>query len=291
MSLLEGSLTLRAAPKITPDEFTAFREFIYQISGIDIPERRQYLIENRLGPRVKELRLPSFGEYLKYLKFSREKQAELERLFELITTNETSFFRDQRQLDVVRDKLLAPLLEAQEKAGRKELRIWSAGCSSGEEPYTLAIMLHELLRMKILGWRIDIMAHDLSPAMIARAKLGVYGDYSFKTTPPDMVERYFIKKPEGFEVHPKVKKLVRFGTINLNSPPAIKVLPKSHIVFCRNVIIYFDQEMKKKVLASFYDNLVPGGHLVLGHSETIHGVSRVFTPVHHPGGIVYRREG
>lgn len=291
MSLLSGSLTLRSTPKVTPEEFTALREFIYGLTGIDIPAQRQYLIENRLGPRLADLKIPSFGEYLKYLKFSRDKDTELKQLYELITTNETSLFRDTKQLEVVRDKLLAPLLDNLEKAGKKELRIWSAGCSSGEEPYTLAIMLHELLRVKLMSWRIDIMAHDLSPAVVRKAQAGLYGEYSFKTTPPDIVERYFTKKPEGFEIKPNVKRLVRFATLNLNDQAAIKALPKSHIVFCRNVIIYFDLEMKKKVLSGFYDNLVPGGHLVLGHAETIHGVSRVFTPVHHPGGIVYKREG
>ena len=285
MSLLSGSLTLRSAPKVTPEEFTALREFIYGLKGIDIPVQRQYLIENRLGPRLSELKLASFGEYLKFLKFSREKDAELKQLFELITTNETSLFRDTKQLDVVRDKVLAPLLEELEKSGKKELRIWSAGCSSGEEPYTLAIMLHELLRVKLMSWRIDIMAHDLSPAMVRKAQVGVYGEYSFKTTPPEILDRYFTKKPEGFEIKPNVKRLVRFATLNLNA------LPRSHVVYFRNVIIYFDMEMKKKVLSGFYDNLVPGGNLVLGHAETIHGVSRVFTPVHHSGGIVYKREG
>ncbi|EPR43790.1 MCP methyltransferase, CheR-type [Desulfovibrio sp. X2] len=291
MTLLTGSLTLRTTPKISPEEFKGLREFIYGLTGIDIPEQRQYLVENRLGPRLKELSLKNFGEYLQHLRFSRDKQAEVDRLFELITTNETSLFRDTRQLDVVREQVLATLIAQAEASGRKELRIWSAGCSSGEEPYTLAIMLHELLRVKIIGWRIDIMAHDLSPAMVAKAKAGVYGEYSFKTTPPDIIEKYFIKKPEGYEVHPKVKKLVRFATLNLNDSAAVKALPRSHVVFCRNVIIYFDQEMKRKVLAGFYDNLLPGGHLVLGHSETIHGVSRVFTPKHHPGGIIYQREG
>jgi len=124
MSLLSGSLTLRSAPKVTPEEFTALREFIYGLTGIDIPAQRQYLIENRLGPRLGELHIPSFGEYLKYLKFSREKDAELKQLFELITTNETSLFRDTKQLEVVRDKLSRRSSKAWRSPGRRS-------CASG----------------------------------------------------------------------------------------------------------------------------------------------------------------
>jgi len=177
-----------------------------------------------------------------------------------------------------------------QKKGQKELAIWSAGCSSGEEPYTLAIMLHELLKISIIGWRIRITANDISQAVLARAREGLYGEHSLRSTPPEIVERYFTKEPGGLRIHPKVKKLVDFQHLNLNDAPALKRVPRSRIVFCRNVIIYFDLEMKKRVLSAFYDNMLPEGHLVLGHSESIHSVSRTFKPIFGQGGIVYQRQ-
>lgn len=285
-----GSLSLRQTPKITESEFKDFRDFIYSQTGIDIPLRRKYLLENRLGNRLNELKLRSFAEYYKMLKFSPQKDRELNFLFEKITTNETSFFRDQRQLDVFRDFVLAEWLKKQTAVNKKELNIWSAGCSSGEEPYTLAMILHEVLKMSVIGWRINITANDLSPAMVAKAKRGMYSKYSFKTTPDEMIKRYFTEESTGYKIHPKVQKLCSFGLINLNNQMATKRVPKSQIIFCRNVIIYFDDEMKKRVLNAFYDNLVPGGYLVLGHSESIHKLTRAFKPIVKIGGIVYQKQ-
>lgn len=286
-----GSLTLRKTPRISDAEFADLRSFIYEATGIDIPERRKYLLENRLGSRLSELNLKTFADYSKYLRLSSGKDKELIHLCEKITTNETSFFRDIKQLEVFRDHVLADVVEAQQQSGRKELNVWSAGCSSGEEPYTLGIMLHELLRMSIIGWRIRISANDISAAMLEKARRGVYNQYSFKTTPQEMLDKYFTKEPDGFKVHPKVQKLVQFASLNLNDRTALKRVPKSQIIFCRNVIIYFDEEMKKKVINAFYDNLVPGGYLILGHSESIHKFSRVFKPIIKPGGMFYRKEG
>jgi chemotaxis protein methyltransferase CheR len=283
-------MNLRKSPKITDQEFKDLRDFIYQLTGIDIPDHRKYLLENRLGARLTELRLNSYAEYYKYLRHSPDKTRELSTLFEKVTTNETSFFRDTRQLEIFQEHFLDPLLKDQAAKPKKELRVWSAGCSSGEEPYTLAIMLHEVLRMSIIGWNIAITANDLSPAMVAKARRGVYNEHSLRTTPEDVVKRYFTKEPGGYKVHPKVQKLVSLGLINLNNQAAVKRVPRSHVVFCRNVIIYFDDEMKKRVIGAFYDNLLPGGYLVLGHSESIHKVSRAFKPVIKPGGIVYQKQ-
>ncbi|MFW5486992.1 MAG: CheR family methyltransferase [Desulfovibrio sp.] len=285
-----ASLSLRQTPKISDTEFKDFQEFIYSQTGIDIPLKRKYLIENRLGKRLNELKLKSFGEYYKYLRYSANKDKELDFLFEKITTNETSFFRDQRQLDVFRDFVLADWIKQQTAANKKELNIWSAGCSSGEEPYTLSMILHEVLKMSIIGWKINITANDLSPAMIIKARRGLYSKYAFKTTPADIVKRYFTEDKGGYKIHPKVQKLCSFGLINLNDPAAAKRVPKSQIIFCRNVIIYFDDEMKKRVLKAFYDNLVPGGYLILGHSESIHKLTRAFKPIVKIGGIIYQKQ-
>ena len=285
-----GGLSLRKTAKISADEFKLLADFIYQNTGISIPEKRKYLLENRLGARLKELNLNSFKEYHDYLKFDKNRSLEMDKLCEKVTTNETSFYRDVRQLNVFQNDVLKEILKKQEDAGKKELNIWCAGCSSGEEPYTLAIMLNEVLGMGIISWKIKISAYDLSPAMLRKAKEGLYTDYALRTTPKGIITKYFDKDGEGYRVKPRIKKLIQFAPINLSDKLAVKRVPRSQIVFCRNVIIYFDDPMKKQVIGSFYDNLLPDGYLFLGHSESIHKLSTAFKPVMKPGGICYHKE-
>lgn len=287
--LSPSSLTLRRNAKISAEEFTELRQFIYDKIGISIPERRKYLLENRLGSRLRALNLKSFKEYTNYLKKGTDRLKEMVRLCEKITTNETFLYRDTKQLAVFQDHILKEVLKKQAETGKKELHIWSAGCSSGEEPYTLAIMLHEVLGMSIIGWKIRITANDLSPAMLVKAKKGIYGEYAIRTTPPEILKKYFTQTDQGYEVIPRVKKLVSFGPINLSDVRACRRIPSSNIVFCRNVIIYFDDKMKGQVVNAFYDNLNPGGYLFLGHSESIHKLGTQFVTTIKPGGMAYAK--
>lgn len=290
MSLFSSSISLRKGIAITDEEFVQLRDFIYEKSGIFVDEKRKYLFESRFRKRLQELGLSSFGDYLKYVKFDSRRKEELLVLFELITTNETSFYRDIKQLESFQNNVLAEVLESQRKAGRLELNIWSAGCSSGEEPYTLAILLHETLGMEISRWRIRITAVDISMAMIKKAREGLYTEYAMKTTPEEAQKKYFTKETGGWRIKPEIAKLVDFKPMNLNEPAAVKRVARSQIVFCRNVIIYFDEAMKKRVINAFYDNLLPGGYLMLGHSESLHKITKAFKPVFHPGTIAYKKE-
>lgn len=188
-----GNLSLRKSPKMSNNEFKELTAFIYDKTGIAIPERRKYLIENKLSKRLEELKLSSYADYVKYLKFSPQKESEFKKLCELITVNETSFFRDIKQLTLFRNVILPEIIQKREKEGKKEIKIWSAGCSSGEEPYTLGIILHEILKMSIISWRIQIYANDISPAVLMKARKGVYNQYSLRTTPDNMLEKYFYK--------------------------------------------------------------------------------------------------
>jgi chemotaxis protein methyltransferase CheR len=287
-SLFSKSTTLRKGVKITDEEFIQLRDFIYEKSGIFVDEKRKYLFESRFSRRLGELGLTRFTDYIKYLKLDRGQ--ELKQLFEMVTTNETSFCRDTKQLDSFRDTLLKEVLDRQRQAGRYELNIWSAGCSSGEEPYTLVFLLLETLKAEIARWKINITAVDLSEEMIAKARAGIYTEYSFKTTPDEIRKRYFKEVEGGWELDQRIRKLVKFMPMNLNDSLALKRTPRSHIVFCRNVIIYFDDAMKRKVVQAFYDNLLPGGYLLVGHSESLHKVSQSFKPVHNAGAIAYKKE-
>ncbi len=283
------SITMRKPVAISDEEFKQLRDFIYDQSGIFIAENRKYLLENRLAGRLKDLNLKSFGEYYYFLRYDANRRQELNRLFESVTTNETSFFRNPPQLRVFQEKVLREVLDAQRSAGQKRLHIWSAGCSTGEEPYTLAIIILETLRAEASSWNIKITANDLSEAVLQSARRGVYNEYTLRTTPKELIGKYFTKEDVAYKIKPEVKRLVSFGQINLSDRVGVKRVERSQIVFCRNVIIYFDDEMKKKVISLFYDNLLPGGFLLIGHSESLHNISRAFSPVHHPGAIVYKK--
>ncbi len=288
--MLSGSSTpFRKDLQISDEEFLQLRDFIYQVCGIFIAENRKYLVENRLSNRIKELNLKSYSEYYNFLRFDNSRKEELNRLFEVVTTNETSFFRNPPQLKVFQDYVLKEVIDECRKTGRKRLRIWSAGCSTGEEPYTLAIILYEVLKSEIRSWDIKITANDLSEAVLAAARRGIYNEYALRTTPPEIVSAYFTKDGNFYKIKPELKQLVSFGQINLSDKDQLRRVEKSQIVFCRNVIIYFDDDMKRKVISAFYDNLEPNGMLLIGHSESLHNISRAFKPEHHTGTIVYRK--
>lgn len=290
MSLFSSSMTLRAATPISDAEFKELRDFIYQRSGIWVDEKRKYLFENRFHKRLATLGLKSFGDYVKLLKFDPRSAEEMKTLWEIITTNETSFFRDIKQLESFQKVILGEILAEQRKKGKFELNIWFAGCSSGEEPYTLAMLISESLGLDLPKWKVLIMAVDLSPAMIAKAKEAAYGDYAFKTTTEEQKKKYFTPVGANLKVKPEIARMVSFQQMNLNDDAAVRRVPKSQIVFCRNVIIYFDDTMRAKVARVFYDNLLPGGYLLLGHSETLHRISTAFRPKFIPGAMAYRKE-
>ena len=277
--------------QITDEEFLQLRDFIYQQCGIFIAENRKYLVENRLSNRIKDLNLKSYSEYYNFLRFDASRREELNKLFEVVTTNETSFFRNPPQLKVFQEYVLGEVIAACRQSGKKRIRIWSAGCSTGEEPYTLAIILHEVLKSEIASWDIKITANDLSEAVLTAARRGVYNEYALRTTPPEIIRNYFTKEGTTYKINQPLKRLVSFGQINLSDRDQLRRVEKSQIVFCRNVIIYFDDEMKRKVIGAFYDNLEPNGMLLIGHSESLHNISRAFKPEHHTGTIVYRKLG
>lgn len=289
-SLFSKTISLGKELKITDSEFASLRDYIYEQCGIYIADNRKYLLENRLANRLKKLSLKDFGEYYYYLQYDSNRVHEQKRLFEVITTNETSFYRNPPQLKVFQENILPAVIDAQRKKGLKSLRIWSAGCSTGEEPYTLAMIISEVMRAEVRSWDIRITANDLSPRVLDSARKGVYSEYSLRTTPKEIVERYFEPEGGGYAVRPEIKKLVSFGPLNLKDRQHLKSVERSEIVFCRNVIIYFDDEMKKQVINAYYDNLVPGGYLVIGHSESLHNISRAFKPIHYPGAIIYQKE-
>ena len=274
---------------MTLEEFLMIRDFIHEKSGIFFAENKMYLVQNRLEKRMAELAMKNVRDYFYHVKYDVS-QKEFNRLMVLMTTNETSFYRNEPQLICFSEEVL-PLI-VQEKMrlkGARTLRIWSAGCSTGEEPYTLAILIMERLR-SLAGWNIEIIANDISEDVLHRARTGSYSGITMRNVPPDMLGRYFIKTGDNYVVNPDAKALVKFSQINLNEPLKVAQMTNMDVVFCRNVMIYFSDEVKKQIVRGFFNALSPGGYLYIGHSETLHGISKAFKLVYFKNALVYRKE-
>lgn len=275
--------------KLSTEAFKQVRDFIYEKSGMYFPDNKAYLIESRLAPRVEEKGCTSFEDYLLMLKRDPSSGRELTTLFDTITINETSFFRDIEQLDTVLNSTLLELVEEKKKKGDRKLRIWSAASSSGEEPYTIAMYLLEK-QASLAGWDMEVLGSDISEAVLTAARRGVYGTYAVKTTPEKYMKRFISSNGDGtYSVKPEVKQLVRFANINLYDHQKIKMMKGMDIILCRNVLIYFDEVSKRKVVSDLYDCLNPGGYFVIGRSESLHNVSRAFRPVSKDKVVLYKK--
>jgi chemotaxis protein methyltransferase CheR len=274
---------------MSQEEFLMIRDFIHEKSGLFFAENKMYLVQNRLEKRMDELGMNSVRDYFYHVKYDVS-QKEFNRLMVLMTTNETSFYRNEPQLQCFTDEVLPLILQEKlQSKGIRNLRLWSAGCSTGEEPYTLAILIIE--RLKVLtGWNIEIVANDISEDVLHRARIGSYSGITLRNVPPDILNRYFIRSGENFTVSPEVKALVKFSQINLNDPHKVAQLTGMDAVFCRNVMIYFSDEVKKQVVRGFFNSLRSGGYLYIGHSETLHGISKAFKLVYFKNALVYRKE-
>lgn len=258
------------------------REFINSRSGLNYEAKFHGLLERRIAPRLVELELHSFEEYLQHLKSDA---AELDWLYETLITKETYFFRQEYQFKAFEQEVL-PLIVKQGGA-QSRLTVWSAGCSSGEEAYTLAILLSQspLLR----GWKVRVIGTDLCPSNIETANRGVYRPSSFRTMDEETKSRFFSPVDGGMQVTAALKRLVHFSVGNLTSTVQVRSVGRVDVVFCRNVLIYFDDVSRHTVTSLFFERLLPGGYLLLGHSESLLNAGTDFEPVHLEGDLVYRR--
>ncbi|MHB8764655.1 MAG: CheR family methyltransferase, partial [Deferrisomatales bacterium] len=215
---------------------------------------------------------------------------ELMEFLDSVTTHETSFFRNLPQLDAFRTQVMPRLLAAQDAAGRRVLRLWSAACSSGEEPYTLAMILLEALGAEAPRWRIQIVGTDIARSMLEKAREGVYTRYSFRTTPAYFAQKYFdIEGPDAFRLKEAPRKLVEFHLLNFADDARMRLMRGFQVIFCRNALIYFDREAKARFVSHFARALDPEGYLFVGHSESLHGVSGEFKLVHFAGALAYAK--
>jgi len=281
--------TTTKEPTMTAAQFERLRKIIYDRSGIHFPENKQYVLESRLSRRLMELEIEDYDQYPSFLTMGPYKDDEFQEMFNKITINETSFFRNEPQLDVFEKRALPALLET--RAAAKRLRIWSAACSTGEEPFTLAMMVHRTLGVRLADWRIEILGTDISEKALETAASGKYTEYAIRSTPPVMLQRYFKREGAYTVVDPTIRSMVQFEVHNLKDRLAAKRHGKWDVIFCRNVMIYFDEPMKKQVVGTFADQLADDGWLFIGHSETLRGVSEDFAQVNVPQGFCYQKSG
>jgi chemotaxis protein methyltransferase CheR len=275
-------------PQGPPDpELVRIRDLVYHVAGIFHPDNKLRLLLDRCGRRMKVLKTESLREYFECLTIKPTRQTELVALLNEITIGETCFFRNQPQLDAVRQVVIPKLLEAKATLPLRRLRIWSAGCSTGEEPYTLSMLLMEEAQGRLKDWTIEILATDLNERSLAHAKNAIYGTYSTRNLTPYFRQKYFTPAGEQLQVQPPVRNNITFSRLNLSDDGRMTFMKGIDIVFCCNVLIYFDLVSKRKVIQHFYNNLLPQGYFFLGHSESLFGVSDDFRLVHLPGATAY----
>ncbi len=268
--------------------YLKIRDLIYRISGIYHSEQKLYLLIASCTRRMIACAVATPSGYLERLTIGNNREAELGLLLNEITIGETYMFRHPVQLEALRTVILPQVMQAKMSLGLKRIRIWSAGCSTGEEPYTLAMFLLEEKDKQLAGWTFDILASDLNSNSLETARAGVYGDYALRNTSEAQRRKYFEDAGNNkFRVNALLKSQIRFDRINLSDDSKMVFLKGIDVIFCCNVLIYFDLASKRRVVQHFYANLVQGGYLFLGHAESLFQVDEAFKLVHFPGTTAY----
>ncbi|MCP3983929.1 MAG: protein-glutamate O-methyltransferase CheR [bacterium] len=272
---------------LTDAEFRMFRDFFRDYCGLHFGEDSRFLLEKRLARRVRELDLGSFSAYHYLLRKAGQGEQELGHAIDALTTNETYFFRERSQLQALVEEIIPECLERRRKRGGRMLSIWSAGCSSGEEPYSIVMMAKEA--GLVPGDDFRVYASDISGAILQKARNGLYRPASFREGLDHLQKKYFEEQSGLWRVSDEIKRHVVFTRVNLLDKSRADLLGAMDVILCRNVIIYFDLETKREVIGRFHDKLPPGGYLLLGHAESLINVSSAFSLTHLKRDMVYRR--
>jgi len=281
------TFSMEAERLMSEEEFLLLRDCVYSHCGIFFDIESKYLLERRLSRRLVALGLASFHDYYHYLKSNRKNDQELIDIMDIMTTNETYFFREAFQLKAFTEEVIPELMHKKAAAGTRTLRIWSAGCSTGEEAYTIAMLLKGITELR--GWKIEIVGTDISQRVLQQARRAVYGKSAFRATDEKYVKRFFVEQDDGLKVCDEIRDLVTISHLNLFDTNRMVMLGKMDLIFCRNVIIYFDLAAKKRVVESFFNTLYDGGYLLLGHSESLMNITTRFTLRHFKNDMIYQK--
>ncbi len=275
-TLAQQTAFLNSPSELTDIQFNKIANFIQTNVGIKMPAQKKIMVQSRLQARLKALQISNFDDYIQYV-FAGGEQSdeEIALMINVITTNLTNFFRENQHFEIVSQRALPDLIDK----GIKNIGLWSAGCSTGEEPYTLSIVMSEFIR-KHPGKIIDfsVLATDISSRVLDKAQLAVYPFNSVENISYELKKRYFLKskatndsQDATVRLKPEIRQKVKFERLNFMDS-SYPIREKKHIIFCRNVLIYFDKPTQEAVIKKLTDHLIPGGYLFLGHSETIFGM-------------------
>ncbi len=270
-------------------DFSRLGEFIHDSCGIKITPAKKVMLESRLAKRLKCLGISSFRDYCEYLFSPRGMQDELVHMIDMVTTNKTDFFREPAHFSYLAEKAVPELINLHGAGSSRMLGVWSAGCSTGEEPYTIAMALNELTE-KYRGFRYMVLATDISTKVLDIAKLGIYSEDKVEPVPDPLKKRYIMTGKNSrqgmIRIVPELRERVNFRRLNFMEGDFGMREPMD-VIFCRNVIIYFDRPTQEKLLKRFCKHLVPGGYIFMGHSETLQGMDLPLVPV---APTVYRKK-
>lgn len=269
------------------ETFRLFQDLMLQKAGVVLDDKAKEFVRTRLKSSVLKRQFSDYKDYYFFLKYDKNRDSELYHVINLLTIHETYFFRETAQLETFSDEVIGEII--QQNQARKTIRIWSAGCSTGEEAYTISMLLLEKPELK--DWRIEIFATDISQEVLQYGRKGIYQDNSFRGMPTDYLTKYFTKESIGYKIKDQVKEKVNYFHASLIDPDKMFFLNEMDVIFCRNVIIYFNLEVKKKVIGTFFEKLKKGGFLLLGHSESLSYITPDFELRHFKKDMVYQKPG
>ncbi len=269
--------------------FERLRKLIYDKSGIYYNESKKYLLEGRVAKRLSSLNINDFDEYIDLISAVTGKN-ELVELFKVITINETYFFRAPQQFEAFENIIVPEIIKNKSTGFRPVFRIWSAASSTGEEAYTLAILINEKFKPMYPNVQFQVLASDISENVLQQARKGIYKEYSIRNIPQPYLKKYFRQNGSSYIISDEIKKMVKFMNINLYDSSMMNTVAGCDVIFCCNVLIYFDIPSKQVVVSNLYNSLNKGGYLLIGYSESLHGVSKAFRLVHLPKAMVYKKD-
>lgn len=272
-------------PPMTDEECRLFSDFVRERFGLDVFAAHRDRVRFRLKERLEARAMTSFLEYYRFLVLSPEAREELRFLVEALTNNETYFFRERYQLDAFQLEVLPEIKSAARRSRR--LHVWSAGCSSGEEAYTIAMLIHETGWFD--GWDVRVFGSDVSRKVLGTARRAVYGKASFRAIEERHLRTYFQPVDDRYQVRGDIRSVVSFAHMNLLDDDEVAAVGEMDVVFCRNVLIYLDHASRRKVIDTFHRKLARRGYLLLGHSESLVNLSTAFELVHLERDMVYRK--
>jgi chemotaxis protein methyltransferase CheR len=275
------------AIQLSDNEFGLFRDLIYGECGVKIGSEKRAFLESRLRRRMSVIGIATTLEYYRLVRYSKMKLQELPALLDIMMICETSFFRNQPQFDLLSNVVLPEIIAQKLRTNSRLIRIWSAGCSTGQEPYSTAMAVLEQLP-EPETWNIRVFASDLSFTALERAQSGIYGDDQIRGLREPYMSKYLHRENGNYVVNDDIKRRVVFDYHNLKHDNGLRSLD---VIFCRNVMIYFDVEEQRRLVARFTNCLVPGGYLFIGHAESLQALSQQFAMVHRDKGIAYRFNG